>query len=226
MAPQPGDPQYPEPRFPQYPGQPGGTPQLDWKAYLTDYLGIPADVAAIVDAIFREESDPGRAAFRAIAYIRGTDWYKQTYRGIGTGIQKGVVQDERGYRDYVNRVNQVFRQYYGRDATPDEIERFLDEGASVERIGLRGAGFANVQANRGDYQYLSGAFGGGRLTEEQLTALGEQEAGLDSALGENIQQSVQKALQRMQRVFQGQVATGVFGPAEAERKRRAPDVAR
>lgn len=205
------------PQFTYYAGSPaaggggggGSTPSsnpLDWRSWLENW-GFPTDVTNELDRIFRSYTDPSAASAAALAYIRGTDWYAKTFPGINEGKKLGVVSDERSYRSYVNDLNQLYRRYYNRDITGQEVAQLLGQGKdqSIVNRELIGRGFIN--ANRNDIQYLLGAFGEGRLTEDQLTALGQQQAGLDNMIGQDLQARLDKARQRLQRVFQGALAT-------------------
>lgn len=184
---------------------PSNTP-LDWRAYL-DNWGFPPEVVSELDRIFRSDSDPNRAAHAALAYIRGTDWYRQTFPGINAGISKGLLSDERDYRSYVNSLNQVYQRYYNRDVTTSEVEAALNGGKNAGIVQGEFAGQAYVNANRNDIQYALGAFGGGRLDENQLQQLGRQEVGLDNMLGPELQQRIAKAKARLTRVMQSTLAT-------------------
>jgi hypothetical protein len=193
-----------------------------------DWLGIPGlppEVQAAIDRIFRDGAPD--AAARALAYLRSTDWYKQEYRGIGAGVSRGIFGNEADYRQWRNQVQNYFRQYYGRDATGDELESFANQGFDANTVGQIGAGKAYVDANRGDIQYLGGAFDAGQFTEDELKAYGEHQAGRTSALGESIKSKVESAMKKVERVFQGSLATS---PAleqslgqQVQRKRR-PDI--
>jgi hypothetical protein len=162
-----------------------------------------------------------------MAYLRSTPWYAQTYRGIGHGIAKGIIGSESDYRAYVNSVQQSYRQYYGRDATGDEIEAFLAAGYAPGTIGQIGAGKAYVDANRGDIQYLAGAFGEGQLDDASLQAYGEEKAGRSSTMGIKLQGALDNALRKMSRVFEGQLATSALGMdslSQTQQRQRRPDV--
>ncbi len=196
------------------------------------FYGLPSDVQAEVDQIFANTADVNAATQLALAYIRGTDWYAQTYPGIQQGIQNGVVGSEADYRAYVNQINQLTLQYYGRQATSQDIANYLGQGFSVGRVGQGFQGQAYVTANRPALQYQFGAFGDGRLSDDQLTALGNESAGIDTALGQQIQNQLKLAQQRIQRVFQGTAATpslsvgtnGLSAPSLQGQRAGAPDV--
>ncbi len=178
----------------------------DWSSMLGIY-GLPSDVQARVQQIFSSTDDVNQAVALAMAYVRGTQWYAQTYPGIQEGIARGVVSNESDYRSYVNQLQQLNKQYYGSDITSQQIGDFLKAGYGVSHVGQLYAGHAYAEANKGDLNYLLGAFGDGQLSDADRETLGQENAGLDSALGQKLQNLVQKAGQRMQHVFSGSLAT-------------------
>lgn len=202
-----------------YPNQPGGTTTttttggdgagttFDWRAYLTNW-GFPPDVVNELDSIFRRYNDPSQAQAAALAYIRGTDWYKTTFAGIQDGIKNGVIGDESDYRAYVNQLNQYYQRYQGRNVTTSEVAQYLQQGWSTGQVDQHFQGQAYIAANKNDIQYQLGAFDSqGRATDAQLNALGDQAGGLDNALGPAVQKRIALAQQKLQRIFQGQLAT-------------------
>jgi len=185
-------------------------------------------VQAKINQIFSQTSDVNQATILALAYVRGTQWYAQTYPGIQEGIAKGVVSNEADYRAYVNQLQQMNKQYYNTDITSQQISDYLKAGYSVGHVGQLFAGHAYAMANQHDLNYLLGAFGNGQLSSGDLETLGQENAGLDSAMGQKLQSLVQKAGQKMQAIFNGQVASpslsqGAGGPALSGQ--RPPDVA-
>lgn len=263
---------------------------FDWSDYL-GMFGLPSDLVTEIDKIFSANYDVTTAAQLALSYIRGTDWYAQTYPGIKEGIAKGVVSNEADYRSYLNQANQLYQNFYGRSITSSELAALLNNGVDITLLGkqlnatanlaslqklavsnyftqdelqqiantnaglpsstgdylngllqytqsvaplysqygvplTRGViennfkngvtsdvigkqlqGNAYIQANSPDIQYLAGAFGGGALNSDQLTAYGQQQAGLDSGLGEQLNTMISKAQARLNRIFQGSLAT-------------------
>jgi hypothetical protein len=83
----------------------------------------------------------------------------------------------------------------------DEFAANLGEGASNQIIGgrLQGAALAGTYGH--DWRYLLGAFDTGQPNAAELKALGEEQAGLDSPLGQQVQRRLDLAKQRMQTVF-------------------------
>lgn len=196
------------------PAQPQSSPAADYSNFLGVY-GLPVDVQNKVAQIFGNTPDVSQATALAMAYVRGTTWYAQTYPGIQEGIAKGVISNEADYRNYLNNVNNLTKQYYNRDVSGAEIAGYLKSGYDASYVGKIYGGDAFVNANRNNIQYLSGAFGDtGQLTGDQLTALGRENSGIDTVLGQKLQNALQITQQRFQKVFQGQsVAPGLsMGP--------------
>lgn len=185
-----------------------GLPDLDWASAFFGSLGLPADVAAKINEIFSQYNDTASASAAALAYIRGTPWYDQTFPGIKDAMMKGIVSNEGEYRSLLNQQNQLYRQYLGRDISGGEYASNLGEGANLNTIGgrLQGAALANTYGN--DWRYKLGAFGdaNGGPSPEDLKALGEEQAGLDSPLGQVIKQRLDMAQQRFQKIFEGSLA--------------------
>lgn len=152
-------------------------PAVDWAALLGEY-GLPADVIAELDRIFRSTGDINQAIPIAQAYVRGTSWYATTYPGIQSGINAGLFGDEQGYRAYKNQLDTVFQQYYGRGATDGELSGYLSRGATITRAAAEFQAAA-TKANFSDP--LKALF-----TDDELSALAEEQAGIDSALGQKI----------------------------------------
>jgi hypothetical protein len=195
---QPGTPPDKVPPPPPPPPPPGslGIPDL------------PPDIEANVSAILA--ADPVNGPDRALAYIRGTDWYKATYAGIGAGIKTGVIGNEGDYRAYVSNVTDTFQRYYGRPPTQAEVASLLSSGRSTGQVEQIGQGHAWAQANQGEVNYELGAFDYGPLSQGDLETLGQQQSGLGSTAGASLQQRLQNASARMQRLFEGVLASPSF----------------
>lgn len=182
-------------------------------ADLLGVYGLPPDLAARIDQFFRDNpADPQAAAQAAITWLRGTDWYRQTFPGITEARAIGFIGtdlgSEREYRRYYLAYQQQYKQYYGRDMTWDEAYRLFSQGVQPDFLGRQFQGAAFIGANQGDIQYLAGAFTEqGRLKEGDLTAYGQEQAGIDSPLGQLITSRLQFAGQKVQRIFQGTTAT-------------------
>lgn len=180
---------------------------LDWHAYLVNW-GFTQDIVDELDRIFRTYSDPNQASAAALAYVRGTDWYKQTFPGISEGLAKGVISNEQDYRSYTNNLNDLYQRYYGRNVTGDEVAGYLGKGYSASRTGQFLGGQAYAKTYGGDVQYLLGATDeNGTASADQLQALGEENSGLDSLMGQQLQRRLDLARQRLAGLFQGQLAT-------------------
>lgn len=207
-------------------------PPGDYSSLLGLY-GLPSDVQAEVDKIFATTGDPNEAATLALAYVRGTDWYKTTYPGIQQGISNGTVSNEASYRAYVNNIDQLYQQYYGRNPTSDEISGYLIAGYNPSYVGNLLQGQAWTKVNSPEVKYLTGAFtpNGGQMSQSDLNALGKEQAGIDTTAGQLAQKVYKKAQQIQARIQQGSLATpslslgatGLSSPSLAGGK-VAPDV--
>lgn len=149
---------------------------LDWRDYLTNW-GFPADVVNQLDSIFRGDEDPQRAAQRALAYIRGTDWYAGTFPGIEQAKSMGLVQDETGYRALLNQQNQLYQSYLGRSITSAEFSTNLQQGLSTSLVAAR------FQAQ--GYKAVIGADAVTNLfTPDELQQMANEHAGIGSQNGQ------------------------------------------
>lgn len=189
------------------PPTPPPPPPLDWQAYLANW-GFTPDIIARLTTIFSTYTDPAQASAAALAYIRGTDWYSQTFPGIQNAERLGLVSDEQGYRSYVNDLNQFYQRYYQRNVTTQETLDALNAGHNPNQVGAHLAGQAYIAANQNDINYTTGAFDDkGRFTTDELNSLGDQTEGLDNMIGPDLQRRLAVAKQRMQTIFQGQLTT-------------------
>lgn len=211
----------------------GGT---DWSSILGIY-GMPPDIASAVGKIFADNPDVNQAVTLALAYIRGTDWYKATYPGIQYGMSNGLTRNEADYRAYVNALRQYYRQYLGRDPTGDEIAGYLQNGTDATIVGKTLEGNAYAEAYKGDIEFYAGNFGTGQLSKADLQAYGQEKVGLGSAGGYKIDQMIQAAIKRYQGAFGGSTAqfagtglgpVGLASPGlagEKESLSKTPDIA-
>lgn len=182
-------------------------PTADYSNFLSIY-GLPADVQNKVQQIFSNTPDVTQATALAMAYVRGTTWYGQTYPGIQEGIAKGIIGNEADYRQYLNNVNTLTKQYLGRDISATEIGDYLKQGYDPSRIGRIYQGGAIAKTSGADWNYLAGAFDeNGALTADEQSALGQEQAGIDTLLGQKVQRRLDLAKQRMAGVFGGRLAT-------------------
>ena len=202
----------------------------DWyKAYFGQY-GLPQDVQdALIGLLTKYAADPSTAMALSTQYLRSTPWYQTTFPGFSSGVQNGMLTDETGYRNYMNTINNIYNQYMGRHVSGDEINALLKEGAAPQLVANRFQGQAWVQANTPETQYLGGAFGQGRLSSDQLTALGNENSGIDTAQGQ-LQQKILAQAQRIQtKLFTGALATpnlslGGAGLSAPSLGQQTPDV--
>jgi len=203
------------------PGQPGtgshsggssggdtaaGGNTIDWSQYFSDW-GLPADVVAQLNQILQKETDTQRAVTMGIAFIRGTAWYKATYPGITSGFANGLVANEAQYRQMLNEQNQLFAQYLGRPITRDEFAAHLNEGIGTDTVSKRLQGQAYIGTYRPDIQFALGGYGSGQASEGDLTALGQQQAGLSNPVGMKLAKALDEATKRLQGLFGGTLAS-------------------
>lgn len=132
-------------------------------------------------------------------------------RQIALDQAGGVSQNGGALRALANlslQLNPVYHQYTGAGVSRAEVEQAYGQGLTPDVVGKQFAGKAFIDANRGDIQQTSGAFGEtGALTDPQLKAFGEETAGLDTPMGQLLATQYQKALQRMHGVFKGVLAS-------------------
>lgn len=231
----PAQPASPGQYDPANPNTQPNQPTVNWDGTdFASYLGIwglPADVQARVLQIFQSTQDASVAAQLAMAYIRTTGWYAQTYPGIQTAEAKGLVNNEADYRALLNQQSQIYQQYLGRAITADEFSANLNEGVNNATIGQRLQGAAIAQTNAGDWRMLFGAFGdqgSNQLSDSDLTALGQEQAGLDTPMGQILQRRLQQAQTRIQGVFKGSLATpslSLSGGTLQSGAQKPPDIA-
>lgn len=191
-------------------GSSDSTLASDWYTALFGQYGLPSALQSqIVGILTKYASDPTLAVSLAQQTLRSSDWFKTTYPGFSSGYTNGLFTDENGYRTYLNDINQYYNQYLGRHVSGDELSGYLAAGYSPSYVGKLLAGQAYVTANRPEIQYLAGNFapGTGQLSDSQLTSLGNQQAGIDTAAGQIQQKVLAKAQQIYTKMFQGAPAT-------------------
>lgn len=129
--------------------------------------GLPPDVSAQVQRLLQQ----GYSIDEILAYIRGTDWYAQTYPGIQQGIALGLVSNEADYRAYLNQANQLYRRYYGRDISSQELAGFLTSGVSLSAINEQlqtGATYKTMFGDTIDPNTLTTILGSGISADSYL----------------------------------------------------------
>ena len=182
-------------------------PSMDWAAFFWGQWGLPSDLIDQINKTLAGVSDETTALVIGTNLLRSSSWYAQTFPGIGYGIRNGLFTDETGYRDYVNRVNQLYQQYYGRAVTSGEVANYLQLGNSYDYVGNLLQGQAISQAEGPTVGYQTGAFDAqGKLTPAELTAYGQEKAGIDTLLGQQVALRVQRASQRLNNLFTGKLA--------------------
>ena len=184
------------------------TPFVDWASFFWGSLGLPQDLINQIDNALAGVTDASLALAIGTNLMRSSSWYAQTYPGINYGIRNGLFTDETGYRDYVNKLNQLYQQYYGRAVNTSEVTNYLQLGQEYSYVANLLQGQAIAQAEKPTLQYEAGAFDQqGQLTAPELTAYGNEKAGIDTVLGQQVTNRIQLATQRMQKIFQGTIAT-------------------
>lgn len=210
---------------PQAPATTATPAQGDFSSMLGIY-GLPQEIQDRVNQIFSQTSDVTQATALALAYIRQTSWYAETYPGIQEGESSGLFNNEADYRAYVSAVDQLSQQYNGQNVTSDQIAAYIKSGYNPSYVGKLFQGQATVAANSPQWQELSGQFGTGQMSADQLTALGNESSGIDTSLGQQLSNHLNQAVTRMTKAFNGVVATpqaslgaqGLFAPQLAGQK--------
>jgi len=171
------------------------------------FTDMPPEVEAEFAKLITQGDDPQAAQQKAIAYLRGTDWHKAKYPGFASGVVNGLWGTEADYGAWRSQVSDSYRRYYGRPPDEQELMTFAQSGYGANTVEQIGQGHAWAQANTNDVQYTLGAFDTGRTDTAGLEALGQQQVGRQSDLGTRLQSSFQRALQKMDRIFSGSLAT-------------------
>lgn len=193
------------------------SPNTDWADAFWGSLGLPPDLVSQINAIFTQYPDATTAQAIAQNVIYGSTWFQQTFPGYANGVTAGLFSDVNGYRGYVNDMNALAQQYNQQPVSTADVVNNINAGLTSAHYGQVLQGAAYINTNSPYIQQEVGAFGesgvgqgaNSQLSGSQLTSLGQEQAGIDTPLGQNLQLQVQKALQRMQGVFNGKVA----GPA-------------
>jgi hypothetical protein len=185
-------------------------PEIDWaKVYFGQY-NLPADLIAQIEALGKQYGTTNPDVFynSALNAVRGSQWFATTYPGFAAGVRAGLFADETGYRGYVNDLNSIYQQYLGRSVSGDETSAALSSGYAPSLIGRQFQGDAIARTNAPEWAYVSGAFDEtGALTDAEKTALGREQAGVDTPLGQLVQKRVQLAMGRASALFGGTLAT-------------------
>lgn len=169
------------------------------------FTDMPPEVEQEFAKLFTDPSDPEH--LKALAYLRGTDWHHQKYSGFAAGVQNGLFGSEADYNAWHSQILDSYRQYYGRAPTAAELATFASQGFNAGVVHQIGEGHAWAQANTGDVQYALGAFDAGRVDPNSLEVLGQQYAGRSSDLGTKLQGRFELAMKKMQRIFEGTLAS-------------------
>lgn len=182
---------------------------IDWADVYFGQYGLPADLKAQIEALGQKygTSNPDVFFQSAQNVVRQSDWFKTTYPGFFEGVRAGLFTDETGYRSYLNALNQVYKQYVGRDVSGSEAASHLATGANPTLVANQFQGDAIAKTNANEWQYLSGAFSEGAFSASDNQTLGRELAGIDTPLGQQLQKRLQQASQRAEKIFSGTLAT-------------------
>jgi hypothetical protein len=182
---------------------------IDWAQVYFGSYNLPPDLVAQIEALGQQYGTTNPDVFFAQAQnlIRQSDWFQQNYPGFSSGVTAGLFTDESAYRGYVNSLNQIYQQYLGRAVSGDEVSAALAQGLSPDLIArqFQGDVIAKVQAPQ--WNYLSGAFADKPVTGAERQAYGREQAGIDTPLGQMVQQRIQQATARAQALFSGTLST-------------------
>lgn len=218
-----------------------GTGSTDYSALFSAF-GMPPrmikEINRLMAQLITSGQDPTYAYDTIIGEIRsgkigdnfknGESWYAYTYAGISEGVANGLLDSsnmEASYRDYVNQVDNWYKEYFGRNATTDEIKGFLKQGLNLTTVNaqLKGQSYANAYSSGDSNAYgyswnaLLGNFGQlqdeKQLSDKEKLALGESMTGYSTPLGDQLNKQLQTALRRMQTIFTGTLA----GPADLQK---------
>lgn len=189
--------------------QKGEEPVIDWRSWLEDW-GFDSQIIERLDGMSRRYDAAHSDMFvrDAVAYLRSTEWHKNMFVGFTEAVKSGLLTDERQYRQYVNGVNDAYKRYLGRDISSQELVESFRQAFDPQRVEGELQAGAYVKANRGDINYLFGAFDQGELSDDQLKSYGRQQVGIGNVQGQDLLSRVAKAQERLRRVFEGTLGTG------------------
>jgi hypothetical protein len=169
------------------------------------YLGNGIDVSTIAKKLQGEANASvlGKANVASLFSKEDLNAIGMSQAGLGNANSDYLAQ----LYQYGQGVKNAYDQY-GQSLDRAGLEGLYGSGRTVTQVGQHLAGQSYIGANQNQLQYLSGAFGdSGQLTTDQLSAYGDQQAGLQTPLGDLIAQRLQSAQQRFARVFQGTLAS-------------------
>ena len=189
------------------------------------FPGLPDDVKQQIREAW--DKNPNMTNGELVGVLKKTPWYQREFSSFEAGVKAGMF-DEGAYtvwRNWKSSVDDAARRY---GVDPETLRGKYDEWATVgwsqDRVEREFAADAYVKANRADVQYAAGAFGGGQLSDQDLSAFGRQQVGVTSDMGAQLQTRVQTAFQKLQRVFEGTLAVSELTGTVAQERRRRGDV--
>lgn len=195
-------------------------PPIDWAQVYFGQYNLPSDLISQIETFGKQYGTTNPDVFynSALNAIRGSQWFATTYPGFAAGVRAGLFTDENGYRGYVGNLNSVYQQYLGRSVSGDETAAALAQGATPGLIGNQFQGDAIAKTQGSQWQYLTGAFDStGALTGAEQTAYGREQAGIDTPLGQMVQNRVKLAMGRANALFGGTLATPSLSTSAAGR---------
>jgi hypothetical protein len=118
---------------------------------------------------------------------------------------------------YAQQTNPVFLRHFGRNIRRDELAMYQQQGQTPDTLERHFTGQELVQTQRPELEQLTGAFGIGDQSQESwpnLQQYGDQTQGLNSYIGAQVTDRIDKARQRLAAIVQGTLAQpnlGLFG---------------
>lgn len=108
------------------------------------------------------------------------------------------------------QLNPIYHQYTGQGVSRAEVDQAFQAGTDPAAVAAHFGGQAFVGAHGQEIQQALGSFGDGQASAAQLQTLGENAVGYDSAMGQQLQASFEKAQRRMQTSFRSTLGRATF----------------
>ena len=150
----------------------------EWQTLLGN-IGVPQNVIDDIVKMFGTDPDTNRAVQSALAYLRGTTWYKDAFPGIQEGLIRGVFADERGYRQWRTQIDSV-AQRFGVAPSPDQYAVWAAKGYTPDFLEKRYVGLSVAQIEGSDVRYALGAFDTTNANVASLDVNDQGDTGLES----------------------------------------------
>lgn len=124
----------------------------------------------------------------------------------GSDLSAGAIRSQQIVQG-AGAYQSVVRQYENRNVTADELNNFYDQNVTADTVAKRYQGQGIVAAKGQDYQLAAGSFGGqGQFSQEELTQLGQEQAGIDTIVGQQLQERLTKAQNQLKGAFSSAVS--------------------